>query len=339
VEVDDFSQEELSYLCNKVDTVVRRKRLQIVTRPPSKALQVFKVCTPEIVPYLTFQEALRLFQVCHTTRLWQRNGIASMVSRLIGRYFSNPRKMRDAMRRIGAVISGSSVLWLLDSLKDSWEAGDLDLYVPRNATQAMIDFLLEEGYQVVPEPEGEPHGGPYIDLGHLASVTKLVKGDIKIDLLESLSQSSVLPVAFFHSTAVMNYITADSIAMLYPKLTFLRIAVRCNPDRRSVSSWERKYSRRKFHLFSTSKVYSTFQDVLCKKLARKTGDDFCLFFNFGDADDKSGRDELSAEWNFVPDSQRGPHDYCTPSRCMVAHYHRNPVDEVGIEVISRATYS
>jgi hypothetical protein len=247
--------------------------------------------------------------------------------------------MRDAMRRIGAVISGSSVLWLVDSLKDSWEAGDLDLYVPRNATQAMIDFLLQQGYQLVPEPEGEPHGGPYIDLGHLASVTKLVKGDIKIDLLESLSQSSVLPVTFFHSTAVMNYITADSISILYPKLTFSRIAVRCNPDRRSVSSWERKYSRRLFHLFSAPKVYSTFQDVLCKQLTRNAEDNFCLSFNFGDTKDKPGRGELTAEWNFISDSQHDPHDYCTSSRCLIAHYHRSPVDEVGIEVIARATYS
>jgi hypothetical protein len=262
-----------------------------------------------------------------------------MVSRLLNRHFRSPRKLRDIMRRIGAVISGSLVLWLIDSRRDSWEPGDLDFYVPRNTTQTMIDFLLQEGYQVVPAPEGETHGGPYIRLGHLASVTKLVKGDLKIDLLESLSQSSVVPVTLFHSTAVMNYITADSISMLYPKLTFSRMAVRCNPDRRSVTSWERKYFRRSFHLFSSDKVYSTFHDVLCKQLARKTGDDLCLFFNFGDTDDKSGKDELSAEWKFVSDNEPDPHDNCTTSRCLVAHYHRKPVDEVGIEVIARATYN
>jgi hypothetical protein len=66
----------------------------------------------------------------------------------------------------------------------------------------MIDFLLQEVYKAVPASEGETHGGPYIRLGHLASITKPVKRYLKIDLLESLFQSSVVQVTLFHSTVV-----------------------------------------------------------------------------------------------------------------------------------------
>jgi hypothetical protein len=333
---DDFSHGVLLQLYNNLDAAANWKRLQIATNP-SKALQVLKVCTPEVVSYLTFLDAIHLFQVCRCTRLWQRNGILSVVFRFMKRYFSNPGKMRNTMRDMGAIISGSSVLWLIDSQSNFWDPGDLDIYVPRGMVQPMVHFLThEEGYEVVPPPEGEVHGGPYIRLGHLESVTKLVKEDCKIDLMESHSQSSVHPVTTFHSTVVMNYITADSISVMYPKLTFSRIAVRGNCDQRS-RSWEAKYLLRKFHLFSPPGVYTNFQHILCQQLARRTGDQFCLYINFGDTDDRVGRYRLSADWYFKTHSIFDPHHHCTPSMCTVAHYHRNPPDEVAIEVIARAT--
>jgi hypothetical protein len=340
VNVDDFSHEELSHLSNKIETLASRKKVQIAMRQFSRGFQVLNTCTPEIASHLIFQDAISLLQVCHSTRLWQRSVLLSMVLRLLGRHFSNPRKMRNMMRRIGAIISGSSALWLVDSDRASWEPGDLDIYVPRNMAQTMIDFLLQEGYQLASIPDGEHPGGPYIDLGHLASVTKLIKGDCRIDLMESLSQSSVLPITLFHNTIVMNYMTADSISMMYPKLTFQRKGVRANPDRRSTSKWQLKYSSRGFYVFFETRLYPPFQHSICKHLPRKTGDKFCLLLNFGDTGDQLGRDELFAEWKFVSDCQlESKHGNCTPGQCIIAHYYRNRVDAVGIEVIARATYA
>ena len=46
------------------------------------------------------------------------------------------------------------------------------------------------------------------------------KGSEKIDLVVSVSTSSVLPVLAFHSTVVMNIFTGRSFVVLYPSLTF-----------------------------------------------------------------------------------------------------------------------
>ena len=46
------------------------------------------------------------------------------------------------------------------------------------------------------------------------------KGSEKIDLVVSVSASSILPVISFHSTVVMNVFTGRSFVVLYPSLTF-----------------------------------------------------------------------------------------------------------------------
>ncbi|PVG03860.1 hypothetical protein CPB86DRAFT_308649 [Serendipita vermifera] len=335
IEADDLSHQELLSLYNTLNTIASRRAAR-----PRKILEVLNVCTPEIASYLTFQEAIQLFQVCRATRHWKRNGISSMVVRLLKNYVSDPGKLRGLMRHLGGIISGSSVLWLIDSQSDSWEPKDLDIYVPESMAQTMIDFLLQEGYKLIPAPEGQPWGGRYIEPGHLASVSRLSKGNRKIGLMESLTKSSTRPIAVFHSTAVMNYITADSIVIMYPKLSFSRMMVR-NHRGDHASKWERKYKERMFHLFHARDAYARFQHALCTKIRRYTADPLCLSISFGDKYELFNRDELFADWiiEYSVTTQNDPHELCTQDKCRIAYYHRKPADELGVEVIARATYS
>ncbi|PVG03861.1 hypothetical protein CPB86DRAFT_308657 [Serendipita vermifera] len=315
VRADDFSPEELSHIYNGMNAVFTRKRIQMASRP-SKALQVLAPCTPEITSHLPFLDSIHLFQVCRTARLWKRNVISSMVFHLLRRYVSDPGKLRDLMKHVGAVISGSSVLWLIDSKSNSWEPKDLDVYAPAEMARTVIDFFLQEGYELIPRPETELEGN-YIEVGHLNAINKLFKGDRKVEVMESLTESSIRPVLAFHSTAVMNYITADSIVMLYPRLTFSRLTVRNNAAVLD-EGWASKYHSRMYHVSSIARVYS-FQRELCRNLARKTGDRFCLCHLFVDMEDGSRQDATFAEWHFRPSNHYNPHKDCTPERCYVVN--------------------
>lgn len=86
-----------------------------------------------------------------------------------------------------------------------------------------------EGYSQ-PELTWSP---PYSLLQGIEKVYKLYKttgnypNEIvrKIDVIESSTTLAVHPLTFYHTTVVMNYLFADGVVVMYPELTFKRLAV------------------------------------------------------------------------------------------------------------------
>ncbi|KZT33747.1 hypothetical protein SISSUDRAFT_992710 [Sistotremastrum suecicum HHB10207 ss-3] len=130
------------------------------------------------------------------------------------------------MRRLHAVISGSTALSFIS--RDPWEAGDIDLYCPLGTADVICKYLCAaEGYD-----EAETvWDSPYSQVQGIEKVFKVRKFDPRhgtrsIDVIESINTMAVHPITHFHITAVMNYLFADGIVVLYPELTFKRIAVK-----------------------------------------------------------------------------------------------------------------
>ena len=173
-----------------------------------------------------------------------------------------------------AVISGSTALHFI--LRDThWKPGDFDLYTPFGTGYALVRWLVaNEGYTIVADgsknftfhPKTLPMpAGPcdwLTDLGldflpaaprqsrssipHYGSlgadiyrVYKLTSGtNTFIDVIESSKPSFLPPITKFHSTLVMNYLTPNSVVILYPTLTFERQGILQSRNKRVFESYD-----------------------------------------------------------------------------------------------------
>ncbi|KAI6142475.1 hypothetical protein BKA82DRAFT_3940937, partial [Pisolithus tinctorius] len=116
-----------------------------------------------------------------------------------------------------AIISGSCALHLLLPQGDvMWSPHDVDVY----ATHKNVDFLIAgiklQGYQIIHVTTGN-------DLrysnSHVASIFSFVCDQCKINIIVSSSTTPISPIFQYHSTALMNFITHDSVFCAYPHLT------------------------------------------------------------------------------------------------------------------------
>jgi hypothetical protein len=236
----------------------------------------------------------------------------------------------------GTVISGSSVLWFVDDKYETWKPGDLDIYTPHGKAARVLEFLIRDGYSVIPKERDITQ--KYMENGHLSSITKLQKGECTIDLLESLTSSSITPITVFHSTAVMNYITADSIVMLYPFLTLCGYSACHYAAAQRGDHWHVKYvTDRQYTVRESYHLPQELQWQLCPSLYRRPLDRLCLSVAFDDGQDRVSRKQPG--WSFVSNqASLDQHYRCKESVCRVSRYQRHPPDAVAIDVIVRATF-
>ncbi|KIK11917.1 hypothetical protein PISMIDRAFT_66221, partial [Pisolithus microcarpus 441] len=121
------------------------------------------------------------------------------------------------LRSCDAVISGSTALrLLLPEMGTPWRPTDLDIYVPRSTSMQMLRHLKSEGYKLVTDVPEDNHQYTNSDI---ASVMVVSNGRSKIDIIVSRTSAAISPIFQFHSTAVMNFISADTIFCCYPNLT------------------------------------------------------------------------------------------------------------------------
>ncbi|KAL1945774.1 hypothetical protein VTO73DRAFT_1776 [Trametes versicolor] len=130
------------------------------------------------------------------------------------RFVKNTAHFLDELEVCCSVISGSSALAILFRLP--WTPQDLDIYTPRAYFYHVVAYLVHvEEYSV-----SFPRGSTYHVYGKVRNVARLTRSDgQRIDVVQSASNSPLLPIASFWTTAVMNYISATSFCIAYPHLT------------------------------------------------------------------------------------------------------------------------
>jgi hypothetical protein len=161
------------------------------------------------------------------------------------------------MRNHNCVVSGSSVLWLIEGFSTHWHPHDLDVYVPEGKVDTVVQYFLQMGYIV-----DACHTGlhKYFLDGYLSSVTKLknTSMDVAVDILESASDQAVMPVLYFHSTIVMNWMDADHLALLYPATTLAKVGVVQDDVDSYDDGWIAKYQDRGYRLCHETTVVPRF---------------------------------------------------------------------------------
>jgi hypothetical protein len=284
------------------------------------------------------------------------------------------------MRDKGCVISGSSALWITEAKPCDWSpgkliyrschlkfvltlflTGDLDLYTPHGIAQEVVDFLLAKGYTKYVKPNQEETVLDFEDteyfevISRLSSVTKLVRGDRRIDVLESDADSVIEPITWFHSTMVMNYLTDKSFVMLYPAFTLDRISILQSGRPQQNNKWWTRYTARNYKIRNPDDLEAHGYGAVCERRVRSTDDRHVLVVPYeeendsmvdthtamvaNDHEDKMELDDGSRKepysWTFCSTTQF--HAYCTAGVCKLKLYLKHDPATI-VEFAARRTY-
>ncbi|KAG1838187.1 hypothetical protein DFJ58DRAFT_668491 [Suillus subalutaceus] len=121
----------------------------------------------------------------------------------------------DLLERTGTIISGSSALHLFQAKSAAIALRDMDIYGTHEFEEEVLKHFKEkEGYEVTLISERKTEYSSTIK-----KVYKMQKEMQKVDLIITEWASAIVPILQYHSTAVMNYMTARTFVSLYPKWT------------------------------------------------------------------------------------------------------------------------
>lgn len=152
-------------------------------------------------------------------------------------------------------LTGSSVLHFITQ-DEGWMPKDLDFVVGRNHVEPLLAQLKQRGfhpYETEIDASGSSHSVQYVLNRDIHAIYRLAKSDRKlgmilIDVVESTLADPLSTICYFHSTQVMNFMTADSLTMLYPDLTMEHIGVIREHDY-DIDHLVQKYKQRGFEMY------------------------------------------------------------------------------------------
>ena len=196
-------------------------------------------------------------------------------------FFSSGMILREILQTCDTVVSGSAALCLLLPISTTkWKPNDLDLYVPHRHMKVLTGCLQSLGYQLLP---CGPDNHCAYSSSQVTAVHKFILGQNVIEVIESSTDASFSPIFLFDSTAVMNFVSANTIFAAYPNLT-LQYKSLLNPyslygntyDRIKISHLE-KYLQRGFQFIPCQESHtSPFQ---CRSNACAVTDSGSLWIN------------------------------------------------------------
>ncbi|KAG2028953.1 hypothetical protein BDR03DRAFT_824753, partial [Suillus americanus] len=112
------------------------------------------------------------------------------------------------------MISRSSALHLFQAKSGAVAVKDMDIYATHEFEEEILNhFKTQEGYKVTLIS----HRKTEYDSSVVNKVYKMEKETKKVDLIITEWASTIMPILQYHSTAVMNYMTACTFISLYPK--------------------------------------------------------------------------------------------------------------------------
>lgn len=168
----------------------------------------------EILGYLPLKDLLQYSQVHRDGRAPVRTVLRLRFKSAIRRYVdAEVLAFIDLMDEAGAVISGSTAVWMALAPTCDFRPKDLNVAVPKNKGDAVIDFFNRLGYtgaSGVVEP---------VMTRGVRFVTHLESKGRKVTVIESTTPSPFTPVISSHNTSQMNIATPHEILIMYPHLT------------------------------------------------------------------------------------------------------------------------
>lgn len=239
-----------------------------------------------MLQYMSLPTLRAFAQTAPTHRLWVTVHLDILFDNELRRFVQDPSALRANMRMLGGVISGSFALsFILHN--DGYQSlpGDLDIYVPNVYAKRFAAYLVEvEGYVHTDLPQ-EGYG---LALSH-GRVIVLSRHGRRVDIIPSKNSCALYPVAQFWGTHLINYLSADSYCVAYPKLTLshrgllspFQLFAECSTTphlRTLVDKYETRgisVDLRSDPVGPTSSTPSCKGDQACARTRRFFGDRFC----------------------------------------------------------------
>ncbi|KAH7925865.1 hypothetical protein BV22DRAFT_1046452 [Leucogyrophana mollusca] len=231
---------------------------------------------------------------------------------MLAQFVTNVPNFDNMLRVTNSVLSGSLVVRLLfPRLNDMWNLKDMDLYTTVERSTEVVDFLVADQYKVAdPSIVANDYNRTTVK-----SVVTLLKGTRKVNVIASTTASPLYPIFHFHSTAVMNYMSADILFSAYPAYTtaFSSIinASNLRNGKFNVKFCQAlvKYSKRGFAVVACP-AHEYVEDTVspdkchdpleCPQHIRNTHDEGCLRISFDSAvnafEVENGIDESTIVW-------------------------------------------
>ncbi|KAJ6630437.1 hypothetical protein B0H10DRAFT_1687997, partial [Mycena sp. CBHHK59/15] len=121
-----------------------------------------------------------------------------------------------------SVISGSLPLAVLTG--GSFIPKDLDIYVPASQEETLLE-LIKMHFQC--NTVASLHGENYTDNNAVATIRWLSAGEggHRINIMTCTAESAILPIFYFHSSLVMNFISSVGLYCAFPELTINKTAI------------------------------------------------------------------------------------------------------------------
>ncbi|KAI6157013.1 hypothetical protein BKA82DRAFT_4380443 [Pisolithus tinctorius] len=235
-----------------------------------------------ILGYCNIQDIAILAQASAVLNGLARDFVQHRLRLLTKPFFENTETLLGILRTCDAVMSGSCALHvLLPANETCWIPSDLDIYVScRHMACLSVAHLVDTGYVVVCQRTVD--AGPY-GLSSIHLVVSFANDRQSIDVIVSSTVAAVSPIFEFHSTTMMNFISADHIFCAYPALTLhLMSLVNAGPiyfepfGFRTMCALE-KYGACGFVLEACQDVHGVSR--LCRLMPRSIADHHCLWVN------------------------------------------------------------
>jgi len=171
----------------------------------------------EVLRHCSMCELVRLAATSKFNRMVVRDYIYLRRKTLAECFFDNAESFYGILSDCHAVISGSVALHLLLPAADTnWTLSDIDIYVPRCKYGKLETWISRKGFCIFYVGDRTP--SPY-SYSEVDSRLTFANGRHAINVIISKIDVAFAPIFQFHSTAAMNFVSADRIFCAYPQLT------------------------------------------------------------------------------------------------------------------------
>ncbi|KZT33481.1 hypothetical protein SISSUDRAFT_1066103 [Sistotremastrum suecicum HHB10207 ss-3] len=205
--------------------------------------------------------------------------ICGQFASLLRDYFPQPHAFRDFMREHNIFVTGSTSLHLWNS-DEHWRPNNLDLLCTLHELPALSQRLSEDNFL----PLYGPHKAYYVPT-HPISYNQSVyirpnenHSFSIIHVLCSRDTNPISPLLNFPSTALMSYITADTMISLYPQASNAHrayvqdLVINGDAEERFEQDLQLYQDRGYTLLRETEDYYHEMYDPKCSQLIRCVGD-------------------------------------------------------------------
>ena len=252
-------------------------------------------------------------------------------------FVSDPFMFRLMLCDTESILSGSFMVRLIlqNTEFNCWSPNDLDVYIAITTGETIVHFLQAQGYQIMGGEDSSSDNKTYDNVYGVSGIIHMFKEEsrTKIDVITSTHATSMLPLASFWGTLVMNALSMDMLCIPYQRLTLWGSGCfsLTGVVHTKLLSCVMKYHNKGFELngFTTNGanhgVCGNQPLWYCPHARRFLGDKGCLTIHFGQGDGALGnivssyQFYLAAQWRMGAEECEGGCNLLSTREIQVIH--------------------